>query len=1216
MLREKDERKREKLWRIAKAFFWLWEVRSAMIGLSSFFEQRLDELRSVQEGFAGGMNRQLVSGLTGSAKSLWIASLYRQRLESVVVVTHNLFQGQKLYNDLEELIDSKNLFLYPTNDLIASDLLVSSPELMAQRIDVLNHLAKEEKCLIILPISGMKRMLPPSYLWKAAMIHLEEGRRLDLDAFVQRLVADGYERESMVSGPGQFSRRGGIVDLFPMTEANPIRIELFDDEIDSIRVFDSQTQRSLERVHGEYVVGPAQEILLQKENWSRAEEGLRSALSNTLSKISDKEVSALLSERIGRDIEALHERTIFQGMAKYLSLFYEQPATLIDYLPKRALVVMDEISRIQEAAEQSEREEAGWQVEMLERGEMVADLPLTVSWADLMDRLDRPALLLSLFLRYHGEFQPQNVINLTCRSMQSFHGQIQLLKTEVERWIKSDFSVTFLASDPGKVKRLSQVLSDYGIETDIVGADTFPNPGVSQVSEVGLGSGFELPMHKLAVITEREVFSKKAVKSHRKRPKKTFSNAERLRSYNELKPGDYVVHVDHGIGRYIGIETLEVNGAHKDYLQIVYKGNDKLYVPVEHIDLVQKYVSAEGKEPKIYSLGGNEWKKVKKKARSSIQNIADDLIKLYAEREASKGHAFAKDGNAQREFEAAFPYEETPDQLRAIEEIKRDMEQEKPMDRLLCGDVGYGKTEVALRAAFKAIADGKQVAFLVPTTILAQQHYETSQERFENFPVSIGLLSRFRTRSEQTKTLRGLKDGTVDLVIGTHRLLSKDVKFKDLGLLIVDEEQRFGVTHKEKIKRLKANIDVLTLTATPIPRTLHMSMLGVRDLSIIETPPENRFPVQTYVTEYNHTLIREAIEREIARGGQVYFLYNRVETIQRMVETISRLVPDAAVTFAHGQMKESELESAMIDFLDGAADVLVSTTIIEAGVDIPNVNTLIVYDADKMGLSQLYQLRGRVGRSNRVAYAYFTYQRDKVMNEVAEKRLQAIKEFTELGSGFKIAMRDLSIRGAGNLLGAEQHGFIDSVGYDLYTQMLRDAIAERKTPEREDVTRLKAPQSASIVMHADAYIPESYIKDSLQKIDMYKRFKAAESMDDLTELKEDMVDRFGDYPQEVDDLFKVAAVRVMADKLMIEEIKESSDDLTVLFSEPGWKSLDREALFKTIGQMGPGIGLGSSGQKMKLTIRSDGRKDGRMLDVAYRTMKALDRVQEVAEKAV
>jgi transcription-repair coupling factor (superfamily II helicase) len=870
-------------------------------------------------------------------------------------------------------------------------------------------------------------------------------------------------------------------------------------------------------------------------------------------------------------------------------------------------MVLDELGRVQEVSKQLENEEAEWHLALLQKGEMVNGVPLALSYEELNQRRKQKVLYMTLFLRHHGHVQPQNIVNLTCRSMQNFHGQIHVLKQESERWRKSQFATVILASNQERARKMENVLADYDIDAHLVDRSTPPVPGQIHIVEGQLESGFELPQQKLVVVTEKEVFNSKTTKAPRRNKK--LSNAERLKNYNELKVGDYVVHVDHGIGRYIGIETLEVNGAHKDYLHLRYKGSDKLYVPVEKIDLVQKYVASEGKEPKLYPLGGSEWKRVKSKAKSSVQDIADDLIKLYAEREASVGHAFQKDDAEQKEFEGVFPYQETEDQLQAIEEIKRDMEKPRPMDRLLCGDVGYGKTEVALRAAFKAIAEGKQVAFLVPTTILAQQHYETALERFEDFPINIGVLSRFRTRKEQQETLNGLKKGTYDMVIGTHRLLSKDVVFKDLGLLVVDEEQRFGVTHKEKIKKMKANVDVLTLTATPIPRTLHMSMLGVRDLSVIETPPENRFPVQTYVTEYTGSLVREAIERELARGGQVYFLYNRVDSIQRMAEHISALVPNARVASAHEQMKETELEGTMLDFLEGSYDVLVSTTIIETGVDIPNVNTLIVYDADKMGLSQLYQLRGRVGRSNRVAYSYFTYQKDKVMNEIAEKRLQAIKEFTELGSGFKIAMRDLSIRGAGNLLGAQQHGFIDSVGFDLYSQMLQEAIAERQGKPQE-----KKPEMMTMDIDADAYIPDTYIEDSLQKISMYKKFKAAESLGDIQDLQDEMIDRFGEYPQEVHDLFAVTEIGVLSRLMGIESVKQQRNQLQLHFSEAGSENVDRVRLFETVSRIGTGVGLGAEANKIALTIKAAQKHPSDQLHYFVQTFEKIFKDQTALKK--
>jgi len=752
------------------------------------------------------------------------------------------------------------------------------------------------------------------------------------------------------------------------------------------------------------------------------------------------------------------------------------------------------------------------------------------------------------------------------------------------------------------------VLEDYEIDGSIIKGNQQLLPGKVQMMKGNLHTGFELSIQKIAVITEEELFNKRVKKS---KSRQKLSNAERIKSYSELKIGDYVVHVNHGIGKYLGIETLVINGVHKDYLHIRYHGSDKLYVPVEQIDLVQKYVGSEGKEPKVYKLGGSDWKKVKKKVESSVQDIADDLIKLYAEREAAVGYAFTPDGDMQREFETSFAYQETDDQLRSIVEIKKDMERARPMDRLLCGDVGYGKTEVAIRAAFKAIADGKQVAFLVPTTILAQQHHETLRERFQDYPINIGLLSRFRSKKQQTETIKGLKAGTVDIVVGTHRLLSKDIVYRDLGLLIIDEEQRFGVTHKEKIKKLKTNVDVLTLTATPIPRTLHMSMLGVRDLSVIETPPENRFPVQTYVMEYNGSLVREAIERELARDGQVYFLYNRVEDIERKAEEISMLVPDARVTYAHGQMTENELESVMISFLAGEFDVLVSTTIIETGVDIPNVNTLIVFDADRMGLSQLYQLRGRVGRSNRVAYAYFTYRKDKVLTEVAEKRLQAIKEFTELGSGFKIAMRDLSIRGAGNLLGAQQHGFIDSVGFDLYSQMLKEAIEERKGHLGAEVKK-----SVEIDLEIDAYIPDTYIKDGHQKIEMYKRFRGLESLEDMEELQAEMLDRFGEYPDEVAYLFQIAEIKVYALLNGVDQIKQVKQEVTILVNELVTNSIDGSKIFHIGSRFGRNVNPGMEGAKLKIVIKTKEYETLQWLHAVLEMIKGIPLAKRGQENAV
>lgn len=1137
-------------------------------------------------------DQQLITGLTGSARPTLLHTIFQETKKSIYIISANLLQAQKLLEDLSSLVGEEYVHYYPADEFIAANMTIASPELRAQRIATMGHLVQGDTGIYIIPVAGMRKMMTPPEQWETSYLQASVGKDIDMAYWLAKLVEMGYTRSQMVTTPGEFALRGGILDVYPPYADSPIRLELFDTEVDSIRTFSADNQRSIEKLTHVRIL-PAMEVLIRTDQRVTIAERIEKALSKSLKKVKKPEIQELLIQHIQQDIEMLKEGHLPDHVNKYGSLLFEQAAFLGDYFARDGIVLFDELGRIQEVMDAWEREENEWFLSLIEEGKMLHDVKPSFGLKEILAMIKQQKVYLALFSRTFSGIRFSKTTNFSCKPMQQFHGQIALLQNEIKRWQLEKFTVLFTAAGEERLKSMQTMLEDYEIHATL-GRPS--EPGVYLV-DATLSAGFELPLQKIAIVTDDELFKQQA--KRKTRPQK-MTNAERIKSYTEIKPGDYVVHVHHGIGKYIGIETLEVNGHHKDYLHIRYRADDKLYVPVDQIDLIQRYVASEDKEPKLHKLGGAEWKKTKAKVSSAVQDIADDLIKLYAKREAEKGFAFHPDSDEQRVFEDAFQYEETEDQLRTIIEVKRDMERERPMDRLVCGDVGYGKTEVAIRAAFKAILDGKQVAFLVPTTILAQQHYETIQKRFEEHAINVGLLSRFRTKKQQTETLKGLREGTVDIVIGTHRILSKDVAYRDLGLLIVDEEQRFGVTHKEKIKQLKTNVDVLTLTATPIPRTLHMSMVGVRDLSIIETPPQNRFPVQTYVMEHSGALVREAIEREMARGGQTFYLYNRVEDMARRVEEIQMLVPEARVGYAHGKMSESELESVIITFIEGDYDVLVTTTIIETGVDIPNVNTLIVHDADRMGLSQLYQLRGRVGRSSRVAYAYFMYERDKVLTDVAEQRLQAVKEFTELGSGFKIAMRDLSIRGAGNLLGAQQHGFIDSVGFDLYSQMLEEAIEERRSGiKAEDKIEVE------IILHIDAYIPDAYIPDGFQKIQMYKRIKSMERVEDYFEIIDELQDRFGDLPIETERLMRIARMKVWALNAGVTAIKERQGVISIYMSEQGTSVVDGSKIVSESMEFGNAVGFGMDGNKLTLTI--DRKKCGNHLqfDVLEKMMQII-----------
>ncbi|MEK4484042.1 transcription-repair coupling factor [Psychrobacillus sp. FSL H8-0484] len=1151
-----------------------------------------------------GKDQQLITGLSGSARAVFTKLLYNSLEKSILIVTPNLLHAQKLTEDLVKLVGEDLVRLYPADELIAADISITSPELRAQRLEALDHMLTKKNGIYIVPIAGLKKHMPSVEDWKESTVSIAESDEIVLETFLQSLVNMGYVRQPMVTTPGEFALRGGIVDIYPLYLENPIRIELFDTEVDSIRTFSAEDQRSLEKLKDIRIL-PASEYVLTESKKALLAHKLEEALAESLKKVKTQELKEQFYQNIQQDIELLKQGEQPKEFMKYVSLL-EKTNFLGHYFNKSGLVLFDELGRIQEVTETLEREENDWFLSLLEEGKTVHNVKPSFNLKEILQMLPNEKLYFSLFSRTFSGITIKKNMSISCKPMQNFHGQIHLLKNEVERFLQGRFRVLILADGKDRVQKVHNVLEDYEIVSKIgATVEDLQNPGI-YIVEGDLEAGFELPLQRIAVITDAELFKQR----HKKKARtQKVTNAERIKSYSEIKPGDNVVHIHHGIGKYIGIETLLVNGIHKDYLHIRYRGEDKLFVPVDQIDLIQKYVASGEKDPKLHKLGGADWKKTKTKVSAAVQDIADELLKLYAKREAEVGYAFEPDGEMQQLFEAAFPYEETEDQLRSIQEVKQDMEKARPMDRLICGDVGYGKTEVAIRAAFKAVMEGKQVAFLCPTTILAQQHYETMLERFQDFPIKVGLLSRFRTKKQQTETTSGLKKGLVDVAVGTHRILSKDVEYHDLGLLVVDEEQRFGVKHKEKIKQLKTNVDVMTLTATPIPRTLHMSMIGVRDLSVIETPPKNRFPVQTYVMEYNGSLVREAIERELARGGQAFYLYNRVEDITRKVDEIQMLVPSARVGFAHGQMSETELESVIISFLEGEYDVLVTTTIIETGIDIPNVNTLIIHDADKMGLSQLYQLRGRVGRSNRVAYAYLMHQRDKVLTDVAEKRLQAIKEFTELGSGFKIAMRDLSIRGAGNLLGSQQHGFIDSVGFDLYTQMLEDAIEEKRTGvKKEDIADME------IVLSTDAYISDEYIPDGYQKIQMYKRVKAMEKEEEYFDLIDELQDRFGDLPLEAEKLLRIARMKVWGKAVGVESIKEANKIVSIRLNGEGTKNINGAMLVEESMKYGRAVGFNMNNANLVITI--DERKVGRFnsFDILEDMMMLLPKAKKEIDK--
>ncbi|KXT76116.1 transcription-repair coupling factor [Streptococcus sp. DD12] len=1141
-------------------------------------------IASWQSGLVS-QKRQLLMGVSGTTKALAIASAFQTTGGKLVVVCANQGELERLSSDLVSLLGEETVYQFFADDVPQAEFIFASLDRALSRVQSLDFLQNETaQGILLVTLAGTRVLLPTPEAYASAHAQFRVGKEYDLSNLSAQLVRMGYERVPQVLSPGEYSIRGDILDIYTVTADRPYRLEFFGDELDGIRTFDSESQKSLEAVSS-VTISPASDVLVDLADLERAYQRLDGALAKL------EEVSEDLAEV--RD--QLSNGKSPEESRQWLAYLYEKTVGILDYLPAGTPLIVDDFQRLTEINAKFDLEVADYITERLEQGKTLSDTFLFgESYRTI--RQYQPATFLSNFQKGLGNLTFTSMHQINQYGMQDFYNQLPLLVEEIRRYETMKATLVLLVDSPKQMDNLQKSLQSYDIDIPLVQ----PNQLIKHQAQITYGqlsSGFYFSDEKLVLITEQEIFRKKMKRRVRS---SSISNAERLKNYNELQVGDYVVHHIHGIGRFLGMETIAVDGIHRDYLTIQYQQADKISIPVEQLDLLSKYVSADGKEPHINKLNDGRFQRTKQRVAKQVEDIADDLLKLYAQRAEESGFAFSADDDSQQSFEEAFPFVETPDQLQSVREIKKDMEMAKPMDRLLVGDVGFGKTEVAMRAAFKAVNDGKQVAVLVPTTVLAQQHFTSFKRRFEEFPIEVAVLSRFQTKAEQEKTITDLAKGRVDIIIGTHRLLSSDITFKDLGLIVIDEEQRFGVKHKEKLKTLRTKVDVLTLTATPIPRTLHMSMLGIRELSVIETPPTDRYPVQTYVLETDYRLVREGILRELNRGGQVFYVHNRVDTIEQKASELRELVPEASVGVIHGQMSEIQLENTLFDFLNGVYDVLVATTIIETGVDIPNVNTLFIENADHMGLSTLYQLRGRVGRSNRIAYAYLMYRPDKSLTEVQEKRLEAIKGFTELGAGFKVAMRDLSIRGAGNILGASQSGFIDSVGFELYSQLLQEAIAKKQGKQVADLT-----VATELHLGIDAYLPEDYIPDERQKIDIYKRVQAIANEGDYSDLQDELMDRFGDYPDAVAYLLEIGYLKALLQACLVEKVEKKERLTTVTFSAKANRFFNTQDYFKALQNLSLKTGITEEKGQIVLTFTTYKLSDAAILDALQTFAKEL-----------
>jgi len=1103
----------------------------------------------IQDKLSIAKSPVLATGVSGSQKWHYAAAVMNANDRPGLIIAHSELSAKTIFDDMQYFFPD-SCRLYPSRDALFYAADVKSSDITRKRFAILQELLEEEKLVIVLSAEALLDRITPRVDFLKSILQLSVGDFLEPEDLVRRISALGYDRVHQVEGPGQFAMRGGIIDIC-LVDATAIRIEFFGDEVDSIRSLDVISQRSGENLQNAKIF-PMNELAYSNEVLEAAIENIRLEYEESHSNLRKRNLRAEAAalKEYGDDIlRNLEQDRHCPHMEGLFPFFYDESTNLLDYLASDAVLFFDEPNYIATHLETLwEEYQDGMKNRLLKGTVLPSQVKMLLTYEQVRSQaaIFDTVLLTDMAQTVKG-FLPLAIEPFMVRSCPPLRRRPEELKEDIFFWLNQKYRLLILGG-----RQLAKSLEELEIPVRYVEDVTDMPEGVVTISRGKLTTGFEYPEYKLAVIPDSEMFTKVEKKRRRRR----FKDGSKINDFTDLRPGDYIVHDNHGVGIFVGIEQIVTDNLSRDYLKLAYADGGHLYVHTGQMDLIQKYIGGSAKL-KLNKLGGVDWARAKSRVQGAVKILAEDLVALYAKRQTTPGFVYGPDTVWQSEFEDLFPYEETDDQITAIEDVKKDMESEKIMDRLICGDVGYGKTEVAIRAAFKAVQDGKQVAYLVPTTILAQQHYQTFASRMEDYPVGVERLSRFQSTKEQKKTLERLGQGKADIVIGTHRLLSKDVKFHNLGLIIVDEEQRFGVSHKEKLKALKESVDVLTLTATPIPRTLHLSMTGLRDMSLLNEPPEERRPVQTYVMENNPEFTREAINRELARGGQVYYLHNRVRNIVEEATRVKALVPEATVAYAHGQMSEFELEDIMMRFVDGDINVLVCTTIIETGLDIPNVNTIIIQNADFMGLSQLYQLRGRVGRSNRLAYAYLMYRKDKILDEVAHKRLKTIRDFTEFGSGFKIAMRDLEIRGAGNLLGAEQHGHMDSVGYDMYCKLLAEAVSDLKGEEKA--------QSFETTMDIpiNAYIPEYFIEDEIQKLEIYKKISQIRNQQDWEDIQEEIEDRFGDLPQGVQNLLDIALFKARANNIGIIAVVEKQKRLIVTFKGDAAVDVDRLTAFIT-----------------------------------------------------